>query len=167
MEQTQKRIVQECFDGQYERDCDRCPAHYKRGGICCFGHRFEYDDDQCLSCGHNDACEPATYQVQEQRVERPRRRPSVSRRRLPVYGQTSGGTKESLLESDQQPRTMSRKSRPQEIEDEGEVLYLPMKKDNEGKWEHFFKGMGLMGVWGAGEGALEMVLGYLRRRRPE
>jgi hypothetical protein len=165
MEQTQKRIVQECFDGQYERDCQRCPAHYSRGGICCFGHRFEYDDDQCLSCGHNDACEPATYQLQEQRVERPRRSPSVSRRRLPIYGQSSNETKRNLLSEERPPAPAKRSQALSAPNDE--VCYLPMRKPHEGKWEHFFKGMGLLGVWGAGEGALELMLGYLRRRRPE
>lgn len=163
MEQTQKRIVQECFDGQYERDCSRCPAHYTKGGICCYGHRFEYDDDQCLSCNHNDPCERLTYQLKEQRVERPRR-PSVSRHRLPIYGQSSGETKGSLLgESEQQAPIR----KAQSTETEPEIYYLPTKKSKDGKWRHFFKGMGLMGVWGAGEGSLELMLGYLRRRRPE
>jgi len=161
MQQTQKRIVQECFDGQYERDCSRCPAHYSRGGICCFGHRFEYDDEQCRSCVHNDACEPLTYQLQEQRVERPRRRPSVSRRRLPIYGQQSSETKGNLLQESEAPA-------PKRMEEpESEIRYLPRKKPKHGKWKHFFKGMSLMGVWGAGEGSLELMLGYLRRRRPE
>lgn len=163
MQQTQKRIVQECFDGQYERDCSRCPAHYTKGGICCFGHRYEYDDEQCLSCVHSDACEPLTYQLQEQRVERPRRsRPSVSRRRLPIYGQQSGEPKGNLLKESENPAPAPKRPEEPEI-----FYYLPRKKAKDGKWKHFFKGMGVMGVWGAGEGSLELMLGYMRRRRPE
>jgi len=158
---TQKRIVQECFEGQYDRDCSRCPAHYTKGGICCFGHRFEYDDQQCHDCVHSDACEPLTYQLQEQRVERPRRsRPSVSRRRLPIYGQRGGETKGNLLQESEGPTPTAKGEEPM-------VCYLPTRSGKEGKWKHFFRGMGLMGVWGAGEGALELMLGYLRRRRPE
>ena len=162
MEYSQKRIVQECFDGQRERDCSYCAAHVSKSGICCFGHRFEYNDDQCLSCVHNDACEPLTYQLQEQRMDRPRR-PSVSRRRLPIYGQPGDQAKGNLLE-EKETRAVSKRTKAEEPE---VITYLPRRKDGDGKWGHFFKGMGLMGVWGAGEGALELVLGYIRRRRPE
>lgn len=167
---SQRQIVQECFDGRRERDCSYCPAHHSKGGICCFAHRFEYDDDQCLSCSHNDGCEPLTHQLSEQRAGRPRRpQVSRSRRRLPVYGQEDGRANESLLTGPQQPppeQTIAKKSNA--VGSQPEVItYLPLKKEGESKWAHFFKGMGLMGAWGAGEGSLELVLGYMRRRRPE
>ena len=98
-----------------------------------------------------------------QRVERPRRsRPSISRRRLPIYGQQPGETKGNLLQESEGPAPKKREESAPEI-----IHYLPRKKPKHGKWKHFFKGMGLMGVWGAGEGSLELMLGYLRRRRPE
>jgi hypothetical protein len=65
---------------------------------------------------------------------------------------------------ERETRAVTKKERTAEPE---LITYLPRMKDGDGKWKHFFKGMGLMGVWGAGEGALELVLNYMRRRRPE
>jgi hypothetical protein len=157
---SQDQIVRQCFDGERRRDCSYCPAHYSKGGTCCFGHRFEYDDEQCLSCCHNHACEPLTHDLQERQVERPRRPSIPARRRLSIYGQQGRQDKGNLLGD--QPAAREERDADQEI-----IAYLPRQRKGEGKWKHFFRGLGLIGAWGAGEGALELILNYLRRRRPE
>ena len=97
-------------------------------------------------------------------MERPRRSTtSTARRRLPIYGQHGGPDKGNLL-VEKETQAVNKKERTAEPE---LITYLPRRKDGDGKWKHFFKGMGMMGVWGAGEGALELVLNYMRRRRPE
>jgi hypothetical protein len=78
-----------------------------------------------------------------------------------VYTQSN---KESLLGNNTQKSLPVKKDGTSEPE---AIIYLPRKKDTDSKWKHFFMGMGMMGLWGAGEGALELVLNYMRRRRPE
>lgn len=154
---TQRQMVQECFDGDRERNCNYCPAHYAKGGICCFGQKFEHDDPQCHSCPHVGACEPLTYSYEageSRTMERPRRiihpshrpqpQPNQPGRSLPAYGARRG---EGLLANDQQPPPM------QPLEASEDLSFWQM--------------MGLHAVWGAAEGALEMLLSFFRRRRPD
>jgi hypothetical protein len=78
-----------------------------------------------------------------------------------VYGQRGGETKGNLLQESENPAP------PLKREEEPEICYYLPRRKGKGKWKHFFKGMGVMGIWGAGEGSLELILGYMRRRRPE
>ena len=168
---SQRQIVQECFDGERERNCSYCPAHISKNGICCFGHKFEYGDPQCHSCVHVATCEPATQQYLDGHTpayqtpptyanQQPQRRimvnqsppiaqrpqyanqPAVPQRRsLPVYNQPQ---KDSLL------MTKSIQIQP-----------LPAYEEMS-----FWRQMGIITTWGAVEGALELLLGFFRQRRP-
>ena len=167
MSETQRQIIQECFDGDRERDCDYCPAHCSKNGKCCFSAEFDEDDQRCASCNHNYHCslETAQKQERERTVDRPRRiminrgdRSSSSR--LPVFGQHRN--------EHQNPRPQYRNNNslipPSErimrhVGDHGEVQ--PMASA-----DGFWKNMGLHAAWGAGEGLVEMLLSYLRNRRP-
>ena len=173
MSETQRQIVQECFDGDRERDCDYCPAHYSKTGICCFGHKYEDEDNQCVSCPHNYDCSMETAQHERERtVDRPRRiminrggsdRPS-QRPGLPVYGQQRQQPPPSrsrpqadvggLIQPSPHVAQHIARTRPPQI-----IEPVPNA-------EGFFKNMGLHAAWGAGEGMLEMLLGYMRHRRP-
>ena len=170
MSVSQKEIVEECFEGTRIKDCTYCPAHHSKAGLCCFGHRFEYNDGQCDHCNHNGTCEPLTYEFEAakaSRLQRPVRVPvklqtQAARRKLPIYGQIAGQANGNLI-ADRAPTPIT--VNKNEVDTEM-VSYFP-SNPADSKWKRFFKGMGLVGVWGAGEGSLEMVLGYLRRRRPE
>lgn len=149
-------IMRECFEGDRERSCTYCPAHYSKNGRCCFGHRFEYDDPQCHGCLHCSACEQATARFQDQHAASPRRivinRPTASPLRpgaagtSTVYGQTAPIRRDGGVIM---PQNRAAK---------------PLQPSYE---ESFWKMMGLNAVWGAVEGALEMLLGFFRQRRPD
>lgn len=150
-----QQVMQECFDGERGRNCAYCPGHHTKNGNCCFGHRFEYNDPPCVSCIHAPYCEPATEQFHAQTAaaDRPRRvminnaQPTAVQpsRSLPVYGQTrpaqSGGPILAHKPTVAQP--------------------LPSYEEM-GFWQQ----MGLTAAWGAVEGALELLLGFFRTRRP-
>jgi len=159
---SQRQVVQECFDGDRKRRCTYCPGHHTKGGICCFGQKFEDDDAQCACCPHNVACEPATFEWVTQhedgewnygppprQVAVPGRpaRPAVHAGR-PAQGQVSHG----LISA---PRKVPATTEPQAIE--------PAQFHERG----FFEQMGLHAMWGAMEGAFEMLLSFLRNRRPD
>jgi len=162
---TQRQMVQECFDGDRERNCSYCSAHYSKGGICCFGQKFEHEDPQCDGCPHSSACEPLTYSyetAQSRPMDRPRRiiqpgqRPPIVQpgrpaqpmqqngRQLPAYGRRDGG----LLAK---PEFQAPPMQPLEATEE----------------LSFWQMMGVHAVWGAAEGMLEMLLSFFRRRRPD
>lgn len=159
---SQRQIVQECFEEERERDCSYCPAHHSKGGECCFGHRYEDHDSQCLKCLHESACGPATYSF-ERRTERPhrpvRRSLSPGSSRLPIYGH---GKDNGNLLTEEPKTSIQRKNQDHEVK---VAHHVPQSKKS--KTKSFFKKMGLNAIWGAGEGSLEMVLGFMRRRRPE
>lgn len=165
---SQRQLVQECFDGDRERNCTYCPAHHSKTGICCFGCKFEYDDPQCHSCPHVRACEPEAIRYLEQSPYAgtatqpipPRRitinRPSVTtgistttppaRATVPVYGQQQPIRRDGSIIVPQ-----FRTARPMQFSED----------------TSFWKMMGVNAAWGAVEGALEMLLGFFRQRRPE
>lgn len=163
MATSEREIVQECFDGDRERDCDYCPAHYTKNGICCFGHRYEDDDRQCMECPHQFDCSRETMK-HEQRETRPRRiqinknrnRPAIGNRLLPIVGQSAHREGSLLSKQAQQPKIQIKKREP-------EVLQEIEEQEQPGFWQQ----MGTHAVWGAGEGMLEMLLNFLRNRRPD
>lgn len=56
-ELEQSRMLDACFQGQIDRDCENCVAHGDHGGRCCFGKKYdEYDEDDCQKCRHHDDC---------------------------------------------------------------------------------------------------------------
>jgi hypothetical protein len=163
---SQRQIVQECFDGDRERNCTYCPAHHSKTGICCFGCKFEYDDPQCHSCPHVSHCEPeaarytgqSPYYGPSAQPSPPRRitinRPSTTtgfaptpqtRATVPVYGQGHPVRRDGSIIVPQ-----VRTARP--------ILFPE---------DSFWRMMSLNAAWGAVEGALEMLLGFFRQRRPE
>ena len=218
MSETQRQIIQECFDGDRERNCDYCPAHSTKNGKCCFGTEFDEDDNRCASCNHNYHCSQETAQLERSRtqpVDRPRRiminqgQPSQSR--LPVYGQPQ--TRPNFRPNQpgppppqypqyqhhlQQPPPQYQQQPPQyqhpyytptppaprtQYVDYGDRggLIAPSESLLQHLKQHgavpisvmpvptppeFWKGMGLHMAWGAGEGMLEMALGFMRTRRP-
>jgi hypothetical protein len=153
---SQRQLVQECFDGERERTCNYCPAHYTKNGICCFGQKFEYGDPQCVSCPHVPFCEPAMEQflATQQQQSRPQRimvnggaQPaSQPARGLPVYGQARPAQSGA-------PVLMQKATIAKPIESYNDM----------GFWQQ----MGLTAAWGAVEGALELLLGFFRTRRPD
>lgn len=157
---SQRQVVQECFDGDRRRDCNYCPAHYSKAGICCFGQKYEDHDPHCHGCSHNTDCEPQTFQYmthqEDPYVARPRiavpRRPAATGdgRRLPAFSQ-----------SNQRGGLISETQRPQSPNEEPVVDQVEFKK------KPFFEQMGLHALWGAMEGAFEMLLSFLRNRRPD
>jgi hypothetical protein len=166
---SQQQILQECLvDGSRPRECRWCPANSDKGGKCCYG-TFEDDHDSCQDCVQNEDCEYDTRVEASRKTSRPQRtgrvvntgRSARSRStspRLKIYGR-SRGSNESLLE--EKPRDL-----PSKTTDSGpEPFIIPAKRD--GGWKGFFKEMGLHALWGAGEGALELLTNYLRRRRPD
>jgi hypothetical protein len=220
MSETQRQVIQECFDGDRERDCDYCPAHCSKNGKCCFGTEFDEDDNRCASCNHNYHCSLETAQRESARaqpVERPRRiminqQPSQSR--LPVYGQPRPtpnfrpnrpvqpppqqyqGYPQYQHHQPPPPQYQQQPQYPQQYQhpytptpaapsymDYGSrggliapserllthlkqhgavpISILPIQTP-----EEFWKGMGMHMAWGAGEGMLEMALGFMRARRP-
>lgn len=153
-----EQMIQECLDGQSDRDCTYCSAHNSNGGLCCFGVYYESPDEKCDSCPIQSACGPATYSYSSRSTKtripiRPRRTATPSSR-LPTYGKNKGG----LLGIEDSPSIPLQKSQ------EGEIVQT---QECTGKVKAFFKQIGLHAVWGAGEGSLEMMLGFMRRRRPE
>jgi len=163
---SQRQIVQECFDGERERNCAYCPAHHSKTGICCFGCKFEYEDPQCHSCPHVGACEPETVRYEEQSpyagpavqpipprritINRPSSTTGISsshtRATVPVYGQVQPIRRDGSIIV---PHT--RTAHPMHFSDD----------------TSFWTMMGVNAAWGAVEGALEMLLGFFRQRRPE
>jgi hypothetical protein len=159
---TQGQLMQECFDGERERNCTYCPAHHSKNGRCCFGHRFEYEDPQCHSCPHVTHCEPATMRFLDQQsaiAAQPRRivinRPSGSAPTAPsttnfatqpVYGNATLVRRDGGMVAPQ-----TRVAKPMQFADD----------------ESFWKMMGVNAAWGAVEGMLEMLLGFFRQRRPD
>ena len=155
---SQNIIMKECFEGERERNCMYCPAHYsKRDGQCCFSQQFEADDPQCQKCPHTSACEPAFIRLQQQHgyaesaprriiVNPPPVRPPQTRSSLPVYGQSPAVRRgEGLIVAQTRP------AHPYQFTEE----------------DSFWKQMSVNAAWGAVEGALEMLLGFFRQRRPE
>jgi len=171
---SERQLIQECFDGDRRRSCAYCPGHYSKSGSCCFGNKYESHDKTCQDCIHTEACESATLQFLSAQSyeeddyyygEAPSRRITIpsrpratttttkSNKRLPVYGQTvTQRMSERLIEP---KNTKPVKRDPDVIE--------PMRFHERG----FFEQMGLHALWGAMEGAFEMLLGFLRNRRPE
>lgn len=185
MSETQRQVIQECFDGDRERDCEYCPAHYTKNGKCCFGTEFDENDNRCSSCNHNYHCsiETADHQERSAAVERPRRimvnrggSPSPSPR-LPIYGQPQERTVPRFRP---QPTRQPIPRRSPQTQQENDGLLVPSEKVLRHLGEHgvpqiiqpveqmegFWKNMGLHAAWGAGEGMLEMLLGFMRNRRP-
>lgn len=146
---SQRKIMDECWDGERERNCDYCPAHHSKNGDCCFGLRYEYGDPPCMECPHRDDCSVLTrqttdeYQTQQapRRVTVSRNQPAQSRSKIYPPSQTAEGV------------LRVRTAEPQPI-------LVPEEAS-------FLKKVGLHAAWGAVEGALELLLTFFRRRRPD
>jgi len=176
MSNTLEQIVQDCFDQNRPRDCRYCLAFHKRNSTvkCCFGHLFEEGDHKCLECPHNEDCSMETMEFErEKALERPRR-VSINRpgnytptpSRLPVYNQPQQRTPALSV-----PRVGTSLIQPQQPTQQQPQVYqqrtqLPEIVRPGDEYTGFWKRMGLHAMWGAGEGMLEMLLGFLRTRRP-
>ena len=155
---TQDQIITECLNGERTRDCDWCPAHYTKGGKCCFGKLHEHDDPQCRSCIHQEDCAPLTHDTVSQepapsgrviyhnRGQRTSTAPAA-RRGLPILqgSMPSAQPGEPLLV-------------------ETPIVPEPVQLDDKDTMvQRFFK----VAFWGAAEGFFEMALRYFRKRRPD
>lgn len=136
-----RRIVQECFDGTRYRSCQTCAAYHKNGGICCFGHRYEDNDDSCRSCQYTFPCRQETMVWSSQSRNPHVFRPSNSSNHVPI---SKSSSREPLLKE--------------------KAHVVSSENDDDGK--SFAKQLGMRALWGAVEGALEMVLNFFRTKRP-
>jgi hypothetical protein len=167
-EEEQEHIVNECLNGDRRRSCADCPAHHSKNGPCCFGCRYEEDDEEhCMNCRHQYACSSATLSY-ENRMARQREANRKENRGLRVMNRSVPGRP-----SVGSPRPASRggliaetKSRSMSRSRDAEIVSAE-DQPTSGKVSRFFKHMGLHALWGAGEGGLEMALRYMQRRRPD
>ena len=144
----QEEIVQECFSGQRERECTHCPAHYTKGGVCCFGEKHDWNDDDCKNCIHQEPCSKLTHRPKP--VAR-----TVYRR--PVHAASPTTTTSSTVQSTAR-RVGSILQTPTQVGAE------PLKYPDDATFTH--KLATTVG-WGMIEGGLEFALHFFRRRRPE
>jgi hypothetical protein len=152
----QSQLMRECFEGERERNCTYCPAHISKNGKCCFGHRYEEEDNQCYSCPHVASCEPSTMRYLEQQNATPPRRVVINR--PPSAPGPAARTTQSVYNQSQSIRRdggiivqQNRVAQPLQVPDD----------------MSFWKKMGMNAAWGAVEGMLEMLLGFFRQRRPD
>jgi hypothetical protein len=143
---NQNQIVQECFDGTRFRNCIVCPAHHKKGGTCCFGNRWEDNDKTCYSCQYNAACREETFATLTHRPAQPN--PNFR----PIAAPYSRPT--IPINNSNRP--------PEPILNQNTMHRHPQERNN----QSFAQQLGMHVVWGAIEGALEMMIGFFRARRP-
>jgi len=62
--EQQRTVIYNCLNGNGIRDCGRCEAYHSRGGVCCFGQKYEPGDDDCTRCRHKTDCERMSHSFQ-------------------------------------------------------------------------------------------------------
>lgn len=164
MSYTQRQLVQECFGGDCDRQCSYCEAHHSRAGICCFGHKYDCDDEECRACIHEYSCSREYESLIEE--QQPRRRVVVNAVRprptpgynspRPVYA--NGPRHQRAVVPYRHSDSMGRllEQFPQEPR-------MPMEWKDE---TNFFGQLSTVVGWGMVEGGLELALDFFRRRRP-
>lgn len=136
---TQDDVMRKCWDEPESRDCVTCRAHYRKpGGICCFGIRYEDQDETCQRCPHIEDCARRTHA--QYASQAPSRLPISTR--IPIKKKDEGVIEEERL--------TAQDAMPAVIEDKKLTL------------DHFIK----RAAHGAIEGSMELALGTLRFRRP-
>jgi hypothetical protein len=139
--------MRKCWDEADERDCRTCRAHYrKKGGKCCFGIRFEDDDEICMECPHIEDCHRLTHAY----LSRQKNSGAPTRSLSSVKSRILKKKKEKEIEEE---RLTAPDEDPEERDDE---------EDRTLTLEHTIQ----RGIHGAVEGGLELVLGTFRWRRP-
>jgi len=139
MDARQKRKIIDCFNGNVDRDCDVCQAHYSRGGKCCFGVKWEEDDQQCVDCIHFEECGDAMAEAEAYpRSRRVSLRSPTTRvsRRVPINRSA--------------PAVPRARPTVEIIDNIEETMLQRLAKD---------------ALWGAAEGALSMMHEFFRTRR--
>lgn len=175
MAMNMKQIKEACFRGDWERDCERCPAYPEKDGDCCFGSEHEHNDPHpygCQTCIHEQDCAMLTHREEEA----PRRRilvrhggivreqPQPTQPRFPIA--SNHPTRQSpkygfQLPVSRHPTTMAGPS----ILHQYEVTpRTPLQFSGDSS---FFEKLAVVTGWGMVEGGLEMALGFFRRRRPD
>jgi hypothetical protein len=140
-----RQIMQECFDGTRYRNCTNCPAHHKQpGGICCFGHRYEDDDDSCRACPYSHQCRQETFAWSAQKSSHVFK--TSSSQYIRPNSSSSSKPNEPLIKNNENNRSGFVKTETTE--------------------QSFAKQLGIRALWGAVEGSLEMILGFFRTKRP-
>ena len=158
---SQDQIMRECFEGERSRNCTYCAAHHTKNGRCCFGHRFEEHDQQCLGCPHVSACEPSTYAfLDAQPTVASPYQPNAAPRRI-LINRATGATSipEQRIPVPGQPHLA------------GAPLIAPQVRTAQIAVQNphdmgFWHQMSLHATWGAVEGMLEMLLRFFQLRRP-
>lgn len=62
--EQQRTVIFNCLNGNGIRDCGRCDAYNRRGGVCCFAQKYEPGDDDCKRCRHKTDCERMSHSYQ-------------------------------------------------------------------------------------------------------
>lgn len=62
--EQQRTTIFNCLNGNGVRDCGRCESYHPRGGVCCFGKKYEPGDDDCTRCRHKTDCERLSHSYQ-------------------------------------------------------------------------------------------------------
>lgn len=159
----EEQLVDECLNGERDRECEDCPAHSSRGGRCCFALRHEHGDPHCTVCQLEPDCSYLTHGYGKSDARSSSRivypgRPSANRpqpRRVRSTQTKKGKAREFDGVGPQfgDPLLVQRPADPQPLQ--------LNPKDN--LFTRFLK----VGSWGAGEGFFEMGLNFFRKRRPE
>lgn len=162
-----RSIMEDCFDGAIERQCDNCPNHPGAGGTCCFGTRHDYKDSECQQCNHRPECAtimrgfapqprppyqngvPSGYQPQPQRPTR-----------LPMYGQAPRPIQPT------QPIRVPVQSAPQRPLLPSHNVQSLQRAQTLDLERPFIERLGQITVWGMIEGGLQMALDYFQMNRP-
>lgn len=168
----QRKLIHDCFNGNIERNCSKCPAHHTRqGGLCCFGDPDQYDGDSedCQKCDFEEAC---TQEVIEHEAEaqyaaknygwRPPTRTSTS------YSRFGAPAKERLVQIGGLRRGQEQEQSKEEVKRRPSVITPPRKmpeaeieRGHESLWIRFWKDS----VWGMGQGFFEMAAEFFRTHR--
>lgn len=168
--EVQEHITHDCFNQNTERNCSKCPAHFSRRGICCFGNPEEHDPEtnDCQECVYFHECaeEVKDYKRAERiRQEREADRQSswassVHRNTIPIR------------------RPLSAQPRPVLPSRQGDVVQIgglrrgtvitpvpPSKalaiKEGETMFQRFAKDT----IWGMGQGFFETAAEFFRTHR--
>lgn len=164
----QRSIIHDCLNGTSSRDCGRCEANHSRGGICCFGRKYEPGDADCSRCRHRSDCERLSHSFQPP-APRPGwpsgSRPIISQGASPSIGVRHVTPPNAYKQPTAAGWPATRPAvAPIQANQAGAHPYLAPAGPRED--EAFPKFVTRVGVHGALEGALTFLLQLLQMRRP-
>jgi hypothetical protein len=176
-EYKQRGIIHDCFNGNTDRNCSKCPAHHSKGGICCFSdiEQFDEGDEDCQRCDFQDDCrqevineEAESQHAQQtwgvgwrppQKTVQSRFAPSSSQPSRPRLVQIGGIRTPTTSTTTTSTRTEELK-RPTVITPPS-MTQQPISKEVDSMFVLFLKQC----VWGAGQGFCEMAAHFFRTHK--